>query len=182
METARERARLLSRRMEKLILVLMAILGLFVLYGLVLAWSDPTWIGTFVIERLALPKPPQFSTSTMLLLAAAFLAQAGLLGWALQTLRAAFREIGLHDIVGAESARLMRLSGVAFLTNAIAMALAPPLVSLIVSLDMPAGQRFLAISFGTHELLALILSGILIVFGHLLAVAAEVDDDNKRFV
>lgn len=182
MKAARERARLLSRRMDMVISALMGVVALFVVYGLWLAWSDPTWIGNFVIEKLALPRPAQLSASTMLLLATAFLAQVGLLLWALQTLRRAFREIALHDIVGAKSARLMRLSGVAFLTNAIAMILAPPLVSLIVSIDMPVGQRFLAINFGTHELLTVILSGILIVFGHLLSVASEIDDDNKRFV
>lgn len=181
MKTARERARLLSRRMEMLISALMGVIALFVLYGLWLAWSDPAWISNFVIEKLVLPKPAQLSASTVLL-ATAFLAQAGMLLWALQALRRAFREMALHDIVGAESARLMRLSGVAFLVNAVATILAPPLVSLILSLDMPVGQRFLAISFSTHELLALVLSGILIVFGHLLAVASEIDDDNKRFV
>ncbi|WP_131922342.1 hypothetical protein [Aminobacter aminovorans] len=182
MKAARERARLLSRRMEMLISALMGVIALFVACGLWLAWSDPAWISNFIIEKLALPKPAQLSASTVLLLATAFLAQAGLLLWALHTLRRAFREMALHDIVGAESARLMRLSGIAFLVNAVATILAPPLVSLILSLDMPAGQRFLAISFSTHELLALILSGILIVFGHLLAVASEIDDDNKRFV
>ena len=182
MKAARERARLLGRRMEMLITVLIGVVALFVAYGLWVTLSDPDWIGSFVIDKLALPKPAQLSASTIMLLAMAFLVQAGMLIWALQTLRRAFHEIALHDIVSTESARLMRLSGIAFLANAIAMVLAPPLVSLIVSIDMPAGHRFLAISISTAELLAAMVSGILIVFGHLLAVAAEVDDDNKRFV
>lgn len=182
MKAARERARLLGRRMELLIATLIGVVALVVAYGLWVTWSNPDWIGRFVIDELALPKPERLSASTITLLAAAFLVQAGLLIWALQTLRLAFREIALHDIVSTESARLMRLSGVAFLANTLAMVLAPPVVSLIVSLDMPAGQRFLAISVSTAELLALMVSGILIVFGHLLAVAAEIDDDNKRFV
>lgn len=182
MKAARERTRLLSRRMEMLISALMGAVLILVLYGLWATWSEPAWIGTFVLDRLALPQPAQLSGSTTTLLAAAFLLQAGLLLWALQTLRRAFREIALHDVVGIESARLMRLSGVAFLANAVAMVFAPPLVSLIVSLEMPVGRRFLAISIGTPELLAIMVSGILIVFGHLIAVAAEIDDDNKRFV
>jgi hypothetical protein len=168
--------------MEMLISALMAVVGVFVAYGLWLTWSDPAWIGTFVVEKLGLPQPAQLSASTLMLLAAALLVQAGLLIWALQTLRRTFREIALHDIVGVESARLMRLSGVAFLANAIAMVLATPVVSLIVSIEMPVGHRFLRIGFGTPELLAIMVSGILIVFGHLLAVASEIDDDNRQFV
>lgn len=168
--------------MGNLLGILIVMLVLFAGYGLWVTWSYQDWIGMFVTDRLGLPKPEHFSASTTLLLSTAFLVQAGLLIWALQTLRQAFHEIALHDIVGTESARLMRLSGVAFLANAVAMVLAPPLVSLIVSLDMPAGHRFMAITVSTAELLAVMVSGILIVFGHLLAVAAEVDDDNKRFV
>ncbi|MCA0278939.1 MAG: hypothetical protein LCH86_23340 [Proteobacteria bacterium] len=182
MKAARERARLLGRRMELLIAVLMGVVILLVGCGLWVAWTDPSWLGRILLQNMALPVPQAFSSSAILLLSITLLAQAGLMIWALQTLRGAFREIGQHDIVSSEGARLMRLSGVAFLANAVAMLLAPPVVSLIVSLDMPAGQRFLAISIGTPELLALMVSGILIVFGHLLAVAAEIDDDNKRFV
>ncbi|CAG0980196.1 MAG: hypothetical protein F9K19_05475 [Rhizobiaceae bacterium] len=179
---ARQRARLLSRRMELLIHVLMGAVLLFTAYGLWVAWSDPEWAGLFILDRLALPKTAQPSETTVQLLIVAFLTQAGLMLWALHVLRRAFREISLHDIVSTESARLMRLSGTAFLLNATAMVLAPPLVSLIVSLDLPAANRFLTISFSTAELLALIVSGTLIVFGHLLAVAAEVDDDNRHII
>jgi hypothetical protein len=179
---ARQHARLLSRRMELLIHVLMGAVLLFVAYGLWVAWSDPEWTGRFIVDRLALPVTAQPSETTVQLLIVAFLVQAGLVLWALHVLQKAFHEIALHDIVSTESARLMRLSGTAFILNATAMVLAPPLVSLIVSLDLPAGNRFLAISFGTSELLALIVSGTLIVFGHLLAVAAEVDDDNRRII
>lgn len=179
---ARQHARLLSRRMELLIHVLMGAVLLFVAYGLWVAWSDPESAGLFILDRLALPKTARLSESTVGLLVLAFLAQAGLVLWALHVLRRAFHEIALHDIVSTESARLMRLSGTMFLLKATAMVLAPPLVSLIVSLDLPAGNRFLAISFSTAELLALIVSGTLIVFGHLLAVAAEVDDDNRRII
>lgn len=182
MKAARERARLLGRRMELLIAALMGVLILLVAYGLWVTWSEPSWLGRFLLENLTLPAPAQFSSSTILLLTVALLFQAGLMIWALHALRRAFREIARHDVVSSESARLMRLSGIAFLANAIAMVLAPPVVSLIVSLDMPAGQRFLAVRIGTPELLAVMVSGILIVFGHLLAVAAEIDDDNKRFV
>lgn len=182
MNDRRERARSLSRRMEALILALTGVVILFVAYGLWMTWDDPDWVGRFIIDKLALPNSAQFSISTVRLLAAAFLVQAVMVIWALQALRRAFHEISLHDIVSTKSARLVRASGLAFLVNAIAMVLAPPLVSLIVSLDMPVGHRFVAISFSTAELLAVIVSGTLIVFGHLLAVAAEVDDENKRFV
>lgn len=182
MMEARERARALSRRMEVLIVGSAGVVLLFVAYGLWLTWSDPAWTGLFILDRLALPKTARLAESTVRLLAVAFLFQAGLVLWALEVLRRAFHEISMHDIVSTESARLMRLSGAMFLLNTAAMMLAPPLVSLIVSLDLPVGHRFLAISFSTAELLALIVSGTLIVFGHLLAVAAEVDDDNRRIV
>jgi len=182
MNDARERARALSRKMCTLIYALMGVVLLFVAYGLWVTWSDPDWTGLFIIDKLALPTSAQISVSTVRLLAVVFLLQAGLVLWALQVLQRAFHEISLHDIISTESARLMRLAGIVFLVNATAMVLAPPVVSLIVSIDMPADHRFLAISFSTAELLAVIVSGTLIVFGHLLAVAAEVDDENRHFV
>ncbi|HHZ07998.1 MAG TPA: hypothetical protein GX405_04370 [Rhizobiales bacterium] len=182
MTEARERARVLGRRMEMMIYALIGALVLFVACGLWVAWSDPGWTGQFILDRLGLPKSARLSEPTVRLLAVAFALQAALMLWGLHVLRRAFHEIALNDIVGARSARLMRLSGTVFLLNAAAMVLAPPLVSLLISIDLPAGQRFLAISFSTAELLALVVSGTLIVFGHLLAVAAEVDDDNRHII
>lgn len=181
MKASRERTRLLSKRMEMLILALMGVITLSSAYVLWLAWADPDWLGDVIARELAIPRPTQLSEAA-LLLAMAFLAQVGLLLWALQTLRRAFREIALHDIVGTESARLMRLSGIAFFINTIAMVLAPPLISGIISLAVPANQHFLTISFNSQDLLAMLLSGMLIVFGHLLSVAAQIDDDNRQFV
>jgi hypothetical protein len=182
MQTPRERARMLSRRMEVLISALMGAVVLLALYCLWLGWTEPEWVGEFAIRQFQPAETVNLSGSTMILLMVIVMLQTASILWALQALRRAFREIALHDAISIEAARWMRQSGVAFLVTAITMLLSKPLVSLILSLDMPAGHRFLAVTIGTPELLAAMVSGILIVFGHLIAVAAEIEDDNRQFV
>jgi hypothetical protein len=186
MTAARDKARWLSRRMEWLATALGAITGMAVLYGLWLLCFDPQRLGRFAIaqfgEQVGAAAPAALSGLTVLLLAATFVGQAALLLWALLALRRAFRQIADDEVVSVAAARLMRLSGIAFLTSTLAMVLLRPLASLILSLDMPAGYRFLAVGVGTQELMTLLVSGVLIVFGHLTTVAAAVDDENRRFV
>lgn len=181
----RERVRRLSRRMEWLASAIAATTGLVLLYGLWLLLFDPQEIGRiaaaqFADQRQAIPFT--LSSATLLLLAFAFAAQAAIFLWALLALRRAFAAMAEGEVVSAAAARLMRLAGVGFLVNSAAMVVWRPLTSLILSIDMPAGQRFLTIGFGTPELMALLVSGVLIAFGHLIAVAAAVDDENRRFI
>lgn len=182
MAETRERVRRLSGRLERLIAVLAAAVLLAALAGMWLAVSNPAWLVSFIGAQWSLPVPAVPSGPVRGLLAVALLLQAGLLVWALASLRRAFAEVSRGDLFGTAAAHHLRRAGALFMVNAAAMLLGRPVVALILSIDMPPGERFISIGVGTPELLVLLLSGVVTVFGHLMAVAAEVDDENRRFV
>lgn len=178
----RERARRLSRRLEYLIVAIVAVILGMVAVGLAWALVEPERIGPFTAQQYGFATPAQSSDIPAWLLVLIFLVQtvpmvAGLLG-----LWAALRDIGRRETIGVEAARWLRRSGIAFFIDALVMLVSRPVVSLVLSIDMPPGQRFLAIGFGTPELFTLLVSGVLVMCGHLMTVAAEIEDENRRFV
>lgn len=178
----REHARRLSRRLELLITAIVVVILMVVGIGLAWALAQPDTAGSFAAQQYGFPTPGQSSTIAAFLLVGVFLAQTAPMIAGLLSLRMAFREIARHETIGAGAARWLRRSGIAFFVNALVMLLSRPLVSLILSIDMPSGQRFISIGFGTPELLTLLVSGVLVMFGHLMTVAARIEDENKRFI
>ncbi|PLP60120.1 hypothetical protein CYK37_08125 [Mesorhizobium loti] len=178
----RERARRLSRRLEFLITAIVVVILGLVGIGLAWAFAQPDKLGSFAAQQYGFAAPAQSSAIAALLLVVVFLVQTAPMIAGLLSLRLAFRDIAQRETIGAGAARWLRRSGIAFFVNALVMLLSRPVVSLILSIDMPPGQRFLSIGFGTPELLTLLVSGVLVMFGHLMTVAAEIEDENKRFI
>lgn len=178
----REHARRLSRRLELLVSAIVVVI--LAVAGIGLAWTlaHPKGIAPFAAQQYGFAVPSQGSAVTGFLLMAVFLAQTVPLVAGLFSLRLAFREIARHETIGIEAARWLRRSGIAFFINALVALICRPVASLILSIDMPPGQRFVTIGFGTPELLTLLVSGVLVMFGHLMTVAAQIEDENKRFI
>jgi hypothetical protein len=128
--------------------------------------------------------PTPFAASplqaALLLIVAAI--QFSLVAGALQSLRRTFMIIAAAVSLPPLAATHARRSGLAFLAAGIAMILAHPLNALIMSINAPPGSRFIALSASTGEMLALVASGALIVFAHVMAVAADIDAENREFV
>ena len=57
-----------------------------------------------------------------------------------------------------------------------------PLLSILVTLHAPPGQRLLTISFTSADVVALFLAGCIAVIARILLCASEVDSENKTFV
>ncbi len=180
--TEREHARRLSRQLEFFVAAIIAVILAVAGVGIAWALAQPNKFVPFAAQQYDFAVPAQGSNLTGLLLAATFLVQTVPMVVGLLSLRSAFRAIGRHETIGIEAARWLRRSGIAFFINALAILVSRPVVSLILSIDMPPGQRFLSIGFGTPELLTLLVSGVLVMFGHLMTVAAEVENENKRFI
>lgn len=178
----REHARRLSRRLEFLVTAI--VVAILAVAGTGLAWAlvQPGKIVPFAAQQYDFAVPDHGSDITGFLLIAVFVVQTVPLVAGLFGLRLAFREIARHETIGIEAARWLRRSGIAFFISALVMLLSRPAVSLILSIDMPPGRRFLAIGFGAPELFTLLVSGVLVVFGHLMTVAAGIEDENKRFI
>lgn len=177
-----ERVRRLGRRLRWLVTAMLAIVVAVSLGGLWQVVADPAAIAPFAARQYDFAAPLRSSGLSVAALVAIFALQAVPIVAALAALRCAFAQIAGGEMIGADTARWLRRAGWAFMANAAVMLASKPLVSLALSIDMPPGQRFLAIGVGTPELLALLVSGVLVMFGHLMAVATEIQDENRRFV
>jgi len=180
--TEREQARRLSRRLEFLVTAIVVVILAVAGIGLAWALAQPDKIAPFAAEQYGFAAPGQGSAMTAFLLMAVFLVQTVPLLAGLSSLRLAFRGIARHETIGIDTARWLRRSGIAFFINALIALVSRPVVSLILSIDMPPGHRFVSIGFGSPELLTLLVSGVLVMFGHLMTVAARIEDENKRFI
>lgn len=160
-------------------LVLLAILSVCIV---VLAFVDPLWLSAHLTRTYAPPTAFAVSPLQSALFAGVFAAQTGLVGWALWALGRAFDAIAANDALTAESGLWTRRAGLGFLAAAIVMILSHPLNTAIMSIGAPPGSRFISVAFTTGEFLALIVSGALIVFGHVIAVAVAIDEENRGFV
>lgn len=177
-----ERARLLSRRMGRAVAIALVLLVAVSAGVVVLALVDPLWLSAQMTRAYAPPSAFAASPLHAGLFALVFAAQAGLAGRALWALGRAFDAIAENDALTAAAGLWTRRAGLAFLASGIAMVLAHPLNSAIMSIGAPPGGRFVSVAFSTGELLALVVSGVLLVFGHVIAVAAAIDEENRGFV
>ncbi|WLG33554.1 DUF2975 domain-containing protein [Pseudomonas simiae] len=57
-----------------------------------------------------------------------------------------------------------------------------PILSILVTLHAPPGQRLLTISFTSADFVALFLAGCIAVIARILVRASEVDSENQTFV
>lgn len=57
-----------------------------------------------------------------------------------------------------------------------------PIGSIIATIDLPAGEKVLEISFDGGELLFLIFGTLMILFGWVMREAAIIDEENRQFV
>lgn len=57
-----------------------------------------------------------------------------------------------------------------------------PLLSILVTLHAPPGQRLFTVSFTSADFVALFLAGCIAVVARILLRASEVDSENKTFV
>jgi hypothetical protein len=68
------------------------------------------------------------------------------------------------------------------LIGAASIVLSRTLAVLIVTLGNPPGQKVLLVVFGTSEVFLLLVSVLLLVMGHIIRLAADIDAENRSFV
>ena len=177
-----DRIRSLGRRLRLAVHVTVAALAVVFLWIVWDALAGAGWLSQALTSAYALPAPFAATPPQAALLLVVIAVQFGLFAGALQALGRAFAAIANADSIAPEAGLWMRRAGFAFLGAAVAMILARPLNALIMSIGAPPGERFVSVGFSTGELLAFVVSGVLVLFGHLLALAAEIDAENREIV
>lgn len=106
----------------------------------------------------------------------------GLMVYAAVALLRMFRLFAAGRVLDREPAVWLRRAGSTLVALAIYRIFANTATILLLTLGNPDGQRQLTIGLGSDQLFPLFMAGILFAIGHVLALGADVEDENRSFV
>ena len=109
-----------------------------------------------------------------------FYAATGLAG--LYFLRRAFSNFAKGQLFNHSNSRDLRLFSILLFAQALAKPLHFSISSVLLSMNHPAGQKMLSVSFGSDEVKVIALAMILWVMSDLLVRGSKLESENKQFV
>ena len=177
-----DRARSLSHMMRYTMAALGVIVAAITLWYALKAATDGDWLARMLYKRFGELAPFRLSPLQTGLLILVDLLQTGAILIALGLLARVFGQISATGGLDYDTAVRVRRAGIWFGVAALLLVLSTPVSALIASIGQPEGRRFLSIGLETQHLLALLLSVVLITLGHVLALAADIADDNRQIV
>ena len=177
-----EKVRALSRTMRLVMVALGVFVAAITIWYVLKAATDSDWLAEMLQRQFGAFAPFSVSPLQTGLFVMLNLLQTGAVLIALAQLARVFGHISATGGVDYGTAICVRGAGIWFGTAAVLMVLSTPVTSLIASLGQPEGRRFLSIGLETQHLLALLLSAVLITLGHVLALAADIAEDNRQIV
>jgi len=147
-----------------------------------IAAFDPEWFGQIVSRQIAEGLPIALTPAASAVVLALTSIQFAILSTALYCLWRMFNAFASDEPLSARSAVWMRRAGGAFFFSAASGLVIRTGVIAALTIGNPPGQQMIAISVGSPDLLAVLMAGVLLMVGHILATAAEIQDDNRAFV
>jgi hypothetical protein len=176
------RTKRLSRILQHAVMGLGVIVGAVTLWASVFAVLDPNFLPQALKTKFGAFAPLSVSGVQVLLFVVFIALQTLPLLLALISLWRAFGEIAKSGGVDQATALHVRSAGIRFGLTAVMLFLATPLLSLIASIGALPGHRFVSVGLETQHLLAMLLSAVLVMLGHVLSLAADISDDNRQIV
>ncbi|MCQ0989231.1 DUF2975 domain-containing protein [Jiella marina] len=172
----------LGRRLRLLVAATMAFLVAGALALFLMGVFSPGTLRDVLMEHATAGRPVTLSAGA--LAGATVLGAAGLslLLLALKSLWDMFSEFERRAPLSRSAAGHLRQAGLLFLAFAIWRLVSVPVASLVLSVGNTPGERFVAVSIGSADLLAVLTGGVLVIVGHVMALAAEIDEDNRQIV
>lgn len=76
----------------------------------------------------------------------------------------------------------LREAGFYALACAVCQFISNILAVIAVTINNPEGQQQLAISFSSDMAFLVVISGLLMVMGHIMVIASEIDAENREFI
>ncbi len=137
------------------------------------------------IARNNIALPIQWQTVTnmqwySLWLLTALYAAIGLTG--LYFLRRAFFNFAKGQLFNHSNSRDLRLFSILLFVQALAKIMHLTISSVLLSINHPAGQKMLSVSFGSDEVKVIALAMILWVMSDLLVRGSKLEIENKQFI
>jgi len=109
-----------------------------------------------------------------------FYVATGLAG--LYFLRHAFSNFAKGQLFNHSNSRDLRLFSILLFAQALAKPLHFSVSSMLLSMNHPAGQKMLSVSFGSSEVKVIALAIILWVMSDLLVRGSKLENENKQFI
>ncbi len=109
-----------------------------------------------------------------------FYVTTGLAG--LYFLRRAFSNFAKGQLFNHSNSRDLRLFSILLFAQALAKPLHFSISSMLLSMNHPAGQKILSVSFGSDEVKVIALAMILWVMSDLLVRGSKIESENKQFI
>lgn len=101
---------------------------------------------------------------------------------ALYFLRRPFANFARGELFNLTNSHDLRRFSILLLIQAVATPLHLALLSVLLSLNHPAGEKMLAISFGSNEVKAIGVAMVLWVMSNLLVEGCKLQTENRQFV
>lgn len=102
--------------------------------------------------------------------------------WGVYTLIRLFRLYESGRIFGAENVACFRTFGRVLIAQAIANVVMTPILSVILTLHNPAGQKQLALSIGSGPLMAILAGFIVLVIAAVMEEGRKLEEDRRLTV
>ena len=172
----------LRRRGRLLSMVTLVILVALVGGGLGI-WLNPAWIEAAVVPRLGITGYPVtlngLSRTLGVLISAVPLA---ILAYGLNEVRLIFRDFGRGETVSQTLARRLERFGAAVALQGLVNPVVATLLGLALTLGNPPGQRVLAISLASHDVVSVLVGLLVIGVGAVMREAARIARENEGFI
>ena len=169
--------------LSHIMVVIIAITMVVIPVMLAILWWQFDWIaqsvsrlGTFIIY------PERVGPGTRLLGFLISMIPASLLLYGLWHLREAFERFGRGEFFTPETIACIRTFALMLALQALARPIATALLSVVLTIPNPPGERALAISIGSGELEILFVGAVFFAIAHLMAEGRRLADDNAQIV
>jgi hypothetical protein len=168
-------------RLCHLLRIAAALYALWVLVGLLVLWHDPSSVATAWSHQLrtdlgVVPWGQRLAGLAVCLIDWGFVAGACLSLWRLAS------EFLAGRIFTVGAASLLRRTALCGLAACLCDILFRPLIFVLLTLHMPPGQRQIGLFLAPNDLLNVVLLGGFLALAEVFRAAAEIADDNARFV
>lgn len=172
----------LRRRGRLLSTVTLVILIALVAGGLGI-WLNTAWIEAAVVPRVGLTGYPVtldgLSRTLGILISAVPLA---IIAYGLNEVRLIFRDFGEGETVSQTLAQRLERFGAAVALQALVNPVVATLLGLVLTLGNPPGQRVLAISLASHDVVSVLVGLLVIGVGAVMREAARIAQENEGFI
>jgi len=169
----------LTRVTNSICLVIM----IFIPLGLALMWVNLDMFSPSIMAQLGLEAPSDgFPPMTRALAWLCTMLPGGLMMWGLSQLRLMLSEVSAGHYFSLPAVSHFRRFSWAMLLYACALPVQSTLLSLVLTMHNPPGQKMLVIRLGTTELNALLIAVLFVIIAHIFEEGRKLADENAGFL